>query len=134
MSIRDWLKRNVDGRPVEDTGLIDNIEYNSMSGSQKNIEVGPALKYVSATNAATKICPGDQLFLFKTTAGLDYVTLGEDNSVVKGTAPAEDTFPVFGQEYTRISAADYNYIIGTADIHLYILRDEARARSNKTDR
>lgn len=124
------FRRKVDGQCVEDANTIDNIEYSPYSGAQKNIEVGPALKYVSATAAEVSICPGDQLFLFKTTTGLGYVTLGVSSGVVLGTAPAADTFPVFGEEYTRISAADYKYIIGTADIHLYVLRDDNQERVN----
>jgi hypothetical protein len=124
------FRRRIDGRNVEDSHSIDNIEYNEFSGAQKNVEVGPALKYVSATLAATGICPGDQLFLFKATTGLGYVTLGESAGISLGTTPAADTFPVFGQVYTPISAADYHYIIGTADIHLYVLRDDTQERVN----
>lgn len=124
------FRRRLDGRNVEDSNTIENIEYNEFAGAQKNLEVGPALEYVSATAAATKICPGDQLFLFKATTGLGYVTLGDTAGIALGIAPAADTFPVFGQEYTRISAADYKYIIGTADIHLYVLRDDTQERIN----
>jgi len=124
----DIFRRKIDGRNVEDSEIITNIEYNPFAGAQKNIEVGPALEYVSELTAATKICEGDQLFIFKATAGLGYVTLGETNAVAVGSAPAADTFPVFGEQYTRISAADYKYIIGAAGIHLYILRDTSTER------
>ena len=124
------FRRRLDGRNVEDSHTIDNIEYNEFAGAQKNFEVGPALEYVSATTVATKICPGDQLFLFKATTGLGYATLGDDNTITTGSAPSANTFPVFGQVYTKISAADYKYIIGTADIHLYVLRDDTQKRAN----
>ena len=126
----DILRRRV-GAQAEDSHAIDNIEYNSFAGAQKIIEVGPALKYVSVTTADVKICPGDQLFLFKTTVGLGYVkmTTGAAAGTV-GTAPAADTFPVQGQVYTQISAADYKVIKGAADIHLYVLRDSAQLRNN----
>jgi|VirMetMinimDraft_7_1064189.scaffolds.fasta_scaffold01061_11 hypothetical protein len=125
----DILRRKV-GAQAEDSHAIDNIEYNSFAGAQKNLEVGPALKYVDATAAEVRICPGDQLFLFKVTTGLGYVTLSKETGAVVGTAPAADTFPVQGQVYTPISAADYKYIIGTADIHLYVLRDSSQLRNN----
>lgn len=122
------LKRQIDGRCTEDSNAIDNIEYNSFAGGQKNLEVGPALKYQALLTSEQSITPGDQLFIFKTTAGIGYVTLSKTTGAVVGTAPAANTFPVFGESYTRISAADYKFIIGAADIHLYILRDDNQAR------
>ncbi len=125
------FRRRVHGQCVEDSSTIENIEYNPYAGAQKNLEVGPALKFVSVTTAEVKICPGDQLFLFKTTTGLGWVELSETAGIgVVGTAPAADTFPVFGQEYTRISAADYKYIKGAADIYLYVLKDDNQERVN----
>lgn len=124
------FRRKFDGRNTEDSHTIDNIEYNEFSGAQKNFEVGPALKYVDELTSATAICPGDQLFIFKPSAGIAYVTMGDDNSIVNAGAPSADTFPVFGESYTRISAADYKYIIGAAGIHLYILRDDTQERVN----
>jgi hypothetical protein len=124
------FRRRIDGKCVEDSGTIDNIEYNPYAGAQKNIEVGPGLEFIAELTAATGVCPGDQLFIFKPSAGIAYVTLGDDNTVVLGTAPAADTFPVFGEAYTRISAADYKYIIGAAGIFLYKLRDDNQERIN----
>ena len=123
-------RRKIEGKCVEDTNAIQNIEFNPWAGGQKNLEIGPALTYVSALSAATLVSEGQQLFIFKATTGLGYVTLGDDDSITTGTAPSANTFPVFGQEYTRISAADYRYIIGTADIHLYVLRDDNLKRVN----
>ncbi len=120
------LKRSVD--VVEDGGAIQNIEYSNDSGAKKTVEVGAALKYVSATTSAVAIEQGSQLFLFKATTGLGYVTLSDDGIPVVGTAPAADTFPVFGQVYTPIAASDYKFVIGTADIHLYVLKDNSRVR------
>lgn len=124
------FRRRLDGRNTEDSHTIDNIEYNEFAGAQKNFEVGPALKYVGELDVAQGICSGDQLYIFKTTSGIGYVTLGDNSGIVVGTAPAANTFPVFGQVYTRVSAADYKYIIGAADIHLYILRDDTQERVN----
>lgn len=125
------FRRKVNGQCVEDPSTIDNIEYNAYSGAQKNIEVGPALEYKAALGSEQGICPGDQLYIFKATAGLGYVTLSETTGVVAGAAPAEHTYPVFGQVYTAISAANYKYIIGnSADIHLYVLRDDNQERVN----
>lgn len=132
MARKNIFRRRFDGRNTEDTAAISNIEYNPESGSQKNIEVGPALKYEKDLATATHIRLGEQLFIFKSTAGVGYVTLGDTNTITVGTAPAADTFPVFGQQYTRISGADYKYIIGTADIHLYVLRDDGLLRINPT--
>lgn len=120
------LKRSVD--IVEDSGSIDNIEYNNDAGAKKTLEVGAPLKYISVTTTATNIMPGDQLFFFKTTAGLGYVTFSEDGVPVVGTAPAADTFPVFGQVYSPVAASDYKFVIGTADIHLYVLKDASKVR------
>lgn len=128
--MKKFFRRLVSSRQLEDSQTISNLEYNPQSGSQKNIEVGPSLKYLDNTAAAVRVTQGSQLFLFKTTTGLDYVTLGENSSITKGTAPSEDTFPVFGQQYTRISAAQYKYIIGTADIHVYVLEDDSVFREN----
>ena len=112
---------------VEDSHSIDNIEFNDWSGAQKNIEVGAALEFVSVTTNDVKICPGEQLFLFKTTAGVGYVKLGDGTGAIGAvpTAPEADTFPVFGQQYTPISAADYKAIKGSADIYLYKLKDDS---------
>lgn len=128
-----WLKRNVDARSLEDSAAIDNIQYNSMSGAQKNISVGPALEYVGALTTAKKVSQGNQLFIFNT-GSLDYVTMGSDSSVSKGTGPSANTFPCLGGQMTAYSAADYKYIIGTSALHLYILRDESNARINISDR
>lgn len=125
------FRRKVNGQCVEDTNTLNNIEYNAYAGAQKGLEVGPALEYKAALGAEQGICPGDQLFIFKATAGIGYVTLSETTGVAAGAAPAADTFPVFGEAYTPISAADYKYIIGnSADIHLYVLRDDNQERVN----
>lgn len=112
---------------VEDSHAIDNIEFNDWSGAQKNIEVGAALEFVSVTTNDVKICPGEQLFLFKTTTGVGYVKLGDGTAPIGAvpTAPQADTFPVFGEQYTPISAANYKAIKGSADIFLYRLRDDS---------
>lgn len=128
-----WLKRNVDSRPLEDDKIIENIIYNSMAGGQKNISIGPALEYVGPLTAATKIEQGSQLYIYNTGA-LAYVTMGSDNTITAGTAPAADTFPCKAADYTLYSAADYKYIKGTAALHLYVLRDESKVRANISDR
>jgi hypothetical protein len=123
------FRRKINGQCVEDSHAIENIEYNAYAGAQKNLEVGPALRFVSVTTSEVKICAGDQLFLFKTTSGLGWVELSESAGIgVVGTTPSANTFPVFGQEYTRISAADYKYIKGAADIFLYVLKDDNQER------
>lgn len=123
-------RRRIEGKCVEDSSTIENIEFNPWAGGQKNLEIGPALTYVGPLTNATLLQEGSQLFIFKATTGLGYITLGDTNSIITGTAPSANTFPVFGQEYTRISAADYKYIRGTADIHLYVLRDDNLKRVN----
>jgi hypothetical protein len=133
LKLLKWLKRNVDSRPLEDDKIIENIQYNSMAGAQKNVSVGPALEYVGPLTAATKVAQGSQLYIYNTGA-LAYVTMGEDNTVTAGTAPAADTFPCHANDYTLYSAGDYKYLIGTAALHLYILRDESNARANISDR
>jgi len=122
------LKRKVTS-PL-DQGTIDNIQYDSGSGGKKTLEVGPALAFVSVTTAAVDIHPGDQLFLFKNTAGIGYVKLAKTGTPTAATAPAIDVFPVFGEAYTPISAADYKKIIGAADIFLYVLRNDNRLKVN----
>ena len=125
------FRRRVNGQCVEDADTLDNIMYNPWAGAQKNIEVGPALQFISVTTAAVSISPGDQLFLFKTTAGLGWVELS--TTTIAGavaTAPAANTFPVKGEDYTRISAADYKFIKGAADIYLYRLIDDNQERVN----
>jgi hypothetical protein len=128
-----WLKRNVDSRPLEDKGIIENIMYNSMSGGQKNLSIGPALKYVSALTAKTAINKGDQLFIFNAGA-LAYVTMGGDSLAAAGSAPGPDTFPCQPGVFTVYSAADYTNIIGGADLHLYVLRDESKTRKDISGR
>jgi hypothetical protein len=118
-------RRRINGKCVEDSHAINNIEYNDWSGAQKNITVGPALEFIGAATSEQVITPGDQLFIFKSTTGIGYVTLSETTGVVAGVAPAADTFPVFGEAYTPISAANYKFIIGTADTFLYKLRDDS---------
>lgn len=129
----NWLKRNVDGRALEGPHEISNVEHNSMAGAKKTLEVGPALRYVSVTTTAVKVCPGDQLYIFNTGA-LGYVKMGETSGVTAATAPGADAFPCLAGQFTVYSAADYNYIIGSTALHLYILRDESVVRKNKSDR
>jgi len=124
------LRRKIDPRCTEDVGAIDNIEYNSHAGAKKTIEVGPGLVYVSNTLSEVAVAPGSQLFLFKTTGSVGYVTMSKTTGASVGTTPGADTFPVFGQVYTPISSSDYKFVIGTADIHLYILKDDNTARVN----
>lgn len=133
LKLLKWLKRNVDSRPLEDDKIIENIMYNSMSGAQKNVSVGPALEYVGPLTAATKVAQGSQLYIYNTGA-LAYVTMGADSGIVAGTTPAANTFPCHANDYTLYSAGDYKYIRGTAALHLYILRDESNARANISDR
>ena len=124
--LKKWLKRAIDGRGIEGDIDLQNIQYNSMSGAQKNISVGPALEYVGPLTAATKVEPGSQLYILNTGA-LAYVTMG-DSGVSLVAGPAEHTFPVEANTMTPYSAADYTHVIGTAALHLYILRDESKAR------
>jgi hypothetical protein len=133
LKLLKWLKRNIDGRSVEDSGFIDNIQYNSMSGAQKNVSVGPALEYVGALTNSTKISPGSQLYIFNT-GSLDYVTMGQTSTITVGSVPSKDTFPCQPNQYTLYSAADYKYIKGSSTIHLYVLRDESNVRANISDR
>jgi len=104
------LRRKIDGNCVEDSDAIDNIQYNAWAGCQKNMEVGPALEYVAELTSEKSINAGDQLFIFKTTAGLGYVTLSKVTGAVVGTAPAANTFPVFGEAYTRMVLLAYIFI------------------------
>jgi hypothetical protein len=123
------LKRKV--TEPQDTGTIENIEYDSGSGAKKTLEVGPALKFVAALTAVVDIHPGDQLFILKTTVGIGYVTLSKTATPPTAVSvPAVDTFPVFGEAYTPVSAADYKKIIGTADTFLYVLRNDNRLKVN----
>ena len=124
---KDYLKRTVDGRAAEDQSTLQNVEYNSMSGGQKNLSVGPAMKYVSALTAAVAITPGDQLFIYNTTTADIFVKMGVGGVAAPGIVPAADTFPA-APGLTAYSAGDYTHIIGTAALHLYILRDESVVR------
>jgi len=133
LKLLKWLKRNIDGRSVEDSSVIDNIQYNSMSGGQKNVSVGPALEYIGALTNSIRIAPGSQLYIFNT-GSLGYVTMGQTSTITVGTLPSKDTFPCQPNQYTLYSAADYKYIKGSSSIHLYILRDESNARANISDR
>jgi hypothetical protein len=128
--MKKGLKRVVSSRQVEDPGTIDNIEYNSASGAQKNLNVGPALEYVGELTAVTEIAKGDILYIFKATTGISYVTMGNDNTITQEVAPTINTFPVFGEEFTIYSAYNFQYIVGTADIHLYRLVDDSAVRNN----
>lgn len=128
MNIRNILRRWVDGRKIEDADTLENIMYNDQSGAQKNVSAGPALEYISASAAEVKIAKGSLLWIFKSTAGIGYVTMATDTTPVLGVAPGANTFPVFGQQWTQYSSDHYNRIIGTADIHIYIMKDETGYR------
>ena len=123
----DYLKRTVDGRAAEDANTLGNVQYNSLSGGQKNIAIGPALKYVGILTAAIAVSKGSQLFIYNTTASDLFVKMGDAGIGVPGAVPAADTFPV-GPGLTAYSAADYSHIRGSATLHLYVLRDEAIVR------
>ena len=118
------LRRKIHGNCAESSNVIDNIEYNAYSGAQKIIEVGPALKFAAAITAEYQFCPGDQLFVFNPTAAIAYVTLSKVTGAAAGVAAGVDTFPVFAEAYTPISGSDYKFIIGTAGLFLYVLRDD----------
>ena len=125
------FRRKIDGRLVEDSQTIDNIEHNPFAGAQKNMEVGPALIFIGDASAELIVAPGDQLFLFKATAGFGWVKMSKTSGIgAVGTAPAEDTFPVSGEGFTRYSAADYKYIKASAGVFLYVLRDDNQLRFN----
>jgi hypothetical protein len=128
--MKKGLKRVVSSRQVEDPGTIDNIQYNSPSGAQKNLSVGPALEYIGELTAATEVEKGDTLYIFKASTGIGYITMGDSDTIVAGVAPAANVFPVFGQEFTLYAAYNYRYIIGAADIHLYRLIDDSAVRNN----
>lgn len=133
LQLLKWLKRNVDSRPLEDDKIIENIQYNSMAGAQKNVTVGPALEYVGPLTNATKITQGSQLYIYNTGA-LAYVTMSDNGTITVGTAPSANTFPCKANDYTVYSAADYKYIRGAAALHLYVLRDESSVRANISGR
>lgn len=129
-----FLKRNVDSKAAEDRSMIENILYNSMSGGQKNLSVGPALEYVGSLAAKTAVNKGEQLFIFNTGA-LAYVKMGDDTLAGPvPTAPSADTFPCLAGVFTPYSSADYTHVIGSADLHLYILRDESKVRKDASSR
>jgi hypothetical protein len=130
MNISRIIRRWVDGRRIEDPEILENIIYNDQSGAQKNVAVGPALEYIGELTAATAIAPGDLLYIFKPSAGIGYVTLGQTNAIVAGAAPAIDTMPVIGGNFTLYSADNYKYIIGAAGIYLYKMKDETGKRYN----
>jgi hypothetical protein len=91
--LKKWLKRAIDGRGVEGDIDLQNIQYNSMAGAQKNLGVGPALEYVGPLSALIKLVEqGSQLYILNTTGGLLYVSMG-DETVSAGTAPADGVFP-----------------------------------------
>lgn len=126
-----FFRRKIDGRYAEDSQTIDNIEHNSEAGAQKNMEVGPGLKFIGDATSELRITPGDQLFFFKTTSGLGWVEMSESGSIgVVGSAPADNTFPIEGQVFTRYSAANYKYVKASAGVYLYILRDDSQLRIN----
>jgi len=126
-----FFRRKLDGRLIEDSQTIDNIEHNSEAGAQKNMEVGPALKFIGDASSELIITPGDQLFFFKTTAGLGWVEMSETAGIgVVGSAPADNTFPIDGQTFTRYSASTYKYVKTSADVYLYILKDDTQLRVN----
>lgn len=125
-----FFRRRIDGRHVEDTQTIDNIQYNSEAGAQKNMAVGPALKFIGDASSELIVTPGDQLFFFKTTTGLGWVEMSETPGIgAVGTAPADNTFPLEGQSFTAYSAADYKYVKASAGVYLYILRDDNHLRN-----
>ena len=124
------FRRKINSKYMEDSQTIENIEYSPFSAAQKNLEVGPALVYIGDASAELIVTPGDQLFFFKTTTGLGWVTMSETPGITVGTAPADGTFPIMGQEFTRYSAHFYKYIKTSADIHLYILKDDSKLRVN----
>ena len=124
-----FFRRRIDGRQVEDTQTIDNIQYNAEAGGQKNLVIGPALKFIGDASAELVVTPGDQLFFFKTTTGLGWVEMSETSGIgVVGSAPADNTFPLEGQAFTAYSAADYKYVKASSGVYLYILRDDNHLR------
>lgn len=124
------FKRSIEGVNTHDVDSIDNLEHNVYAGGQKNMEVGPALIYLGLASTEQKVSPGDYLFFFKTTPGVGWVTMSETAGITVGTAPADGTFPIMGEEFTRYSAYLYKYIKTSADIHVYILKDDSKLRVN----
>jgi hypothetical protein len=128
--MKKGLKRVVSSRQVEDPGTIDNIQYNSASGGQKNLSVGPALEYLGELTSVIEITKGDILYIFKATTGIGYITMGDNNTILGTSIPGTNVFPVFGEEFTIYSANNFQYIVGAADIYLYKLIDDSAIRNN----
>jgi len=125
----NFLKRADSGRGTEDPNHIVNTQYNSMSGGQKNLSVGPALEYVNVLTAAVAVQKGVQLFIYNNTAADLFVKMGASGVAAPGSVPAADTFPC-APGLTSYSAADYSHVRGDANLYLYILRDETVVRNN----
>jgi hypothetical protein len=123
-------RRKIDGKRVEDSHAIDNIEYNPYAGAKKSIPVGAALIFVGDATTEIKVEPGDQLYFFKTTTGLGWVTMSDSSGASAGTGPAADTFPIQGQVFTVYSADSYTYVIASAGVYLYKLKDDTQYRYN----
>lgn len=125
------FRRKIDGRLVEDTQTIENVEYSPFSGAKKGVAVGPALEFIGDASSELIVAPGDQLFFFKSTAGFGWVQMSQTAGIgAVGSAPAADTFPIQGAGFTVYSAADYKYIKASAGVFLYILRDDNQLRYN----
>lgn len=126
------LRRSLgEGHAVEDPSTIDNIVYNDYAGADKHINVGPALEFISVTTTEVGVIAGDQLYFYKTTVGPGFVKMAEATGVaIPGAVPAADTFPIKGQVLTALSAANYRFVRGAADIYLYKLKDDNHVRVN----
>jgi hypothetical protein len=126
-----FFRRKIDGRCVEDSQTIDNIEHNSEAGGQKNMEVGPGLVFIGDASSELIVNPGDQLFFFKSTTGFGWVKMSKTSGIgAVGSVPADDTFPIEGEGFTRYSAVDYKYIKASSGVYLYVLRDDNQLRIN----
>ena len=71
------------------------------------------------------------MYFYKSTVGPGFVKMSTLTGLAApGAIPASDTFPIAGQVLTPLSASEYKFVRGTADIYLYKLKDDNQVRVN----
>lgn len=133
--------RNVPGNKIQDSQIIENLEYNNAAGSKKVSEVGRHLLPIPyllvgvlsyTTDATTRrILPslGRCLAVYNNAGAIGSVTLGEDNTVSSLAAGVTDAnghvgIPCAANSWTYIACNEQQWVISSAATLLVFIVDD----------
>jgi hypothetical protein len=132
------MKRNKPGQVVQDSGAIDNYEYDQYSGSQKVSEVGRNLlpipvgtSWTTTPTAATALpSAGKNVAVYNNSASIGTINFGSSSSIVSLAAGAIDLngnvgLPVPPASWAYFAAGINTWVISSASTMLVFLINDS---------